>query len=84
MESAVPRVMLAVAQEDHERCFQLGFMRENPAPIVLRASLVPIPPLLSLTAALLLPALLRFQHVNSLDKADENDPLPAGYFGAGI
>lgn len=37
-----------------------------------------------LTSALLFPALLGFQHVNCFHKADENDPLSTGDFGAGI
>lgn len=42
------------------------------------------PPFLSLTNALLFPLLFCFQHVNSLDEADEDDPLSTGDFGAGI
>lgn len=42
------------------------------------------PPLLSTTHALPFPLLFCFQHIDSLDKADEDDPLSTGDFGAGI
>lgn len=51
---------------------------------ILLELLIQNPPRLSLKNAFLLPALLVLQHVNSLHKADENDPLSLCDSGAGI